>query len=172
MTRTTRPVILEESQPVKNRNLTRTIWPSQPRQVVVYYNGQREETGGGVGRRCRCYERESVERTIAGGDRILSHTRLSGGRSCPGKCRGNYMCVVTDGYGQKEDKNKEWFSKRFVLWNLVLMRFFCSSWRFRGYWINIFNPPSCFTCSSALPLSSEDRFVPRFCSVGTSPTLL
>ena len=50
------------------------------------------------------------------------------------------MWVVTDGYGQKENKNNEWFSpKRFVLWILIIMRFFCSSSRFRGCWMNIFN---------------------------------
>ncbi len=52
MTRTTRPVILEESQPVKNRNLTWTIWPSQPTDKLLFIITDNGRTRGG-GSRCR-----------------------------------------------------------------------------------------------------------------------
>ena len=56
-------------------------------------------------------------------------------------------CRRKEVYWQKENKNNGWFSKRFTLWNLVIMKFFFSSKSlpgFRGYWINHLESPIMF----------------------------
>ena len=55
--------------------------------------------------------------------------------------------MQTEGvYWQKENKNNGWFSKRFTLWNLGIMRFFfpLKASGFRGYWINHLESPIMF----------------------------